>query len=316
MSDRGGVSREARLRAALVLNLGIVVVQVVGGVAAHSLGLLADAGHNLTDVAAVVLSLVAVRWAKRAPNEAKSFGYHRSTVLAAQANAATIIAITAVIGYEAVHRLVHPHPVSGGLVVVVALVALVVNAVAMFLLSERGGDLNMRSARLHMMGDAAASAAVAIAGGVIAASGRFYWLDPFASLVIGLLIAVSAAKLIKQTTDVLLESTPQGLSLDELGTAIENVAGVEQVHDLHVWGLTDEMRVLSAHLVLEGHPTLEEAQAIGMSVKRAISWPFGIAHATLELECEGCVDDGSWCAMTADPFGKDPRHHIITDLRD
>jgi cobalt-zinc-cadmium efflux system protein len=292
------MSRETRLRAALVLNIGIVAVQVIFGFAAHSLGLLADAAHNLTDVAALVLSLVAVRWAKRAPTDEKSFGYHRSTILAAQANAATIIAITAVIAYEAVHRLAHPRPVSGGLVVVVAVIAVGANTMAALVLAERHRDLNMRAVLLHIVGDAIAAAGVALAGVVIVVTGRFSWLDPLVGLAIGLLIAVEAVMLIKRTTDVLLESTPAGLNLDELAAAMEAVGGVEQVHDLHVWGLTDEMRVLSAHIVLDGHPTLEEAQAVGVNVKRAISGPFRIAHATVELECEGCVDDGSWCAIT------------------
>jgi cobalt-zinc-cadmium efflux system protein len=291
------VSREARLRAALVLNAAMVALQVTFGFVAHSLGLLADAGHNLTDVAAVLLSLVAVRWARRAPNEAKSFGYHRATILAAQANAAAIIALTAVIGYEAVHRLVHPRAVSGALVVGVALVALAANGAAAALLVGRDVDLNIRSAILHMAGDAVASAGIAVAGTVILVTGRFYWLDPAMSLAIGVLIAVEAVRLIKQTTDVLLQATPEGLALAELACAMEAVPGVEQVHDLHVWGLTDDMRVLSAHVVLDGHPTLEEAQLVGVAVKQAISRPFHIAHATLELECEGCVDDGSWCAM-------------------
>lgn len=302
--------RELRLRLALGLNIVIVVIQVVFGLAANSLGLLADAGHNLTDAAAVLASLVAVRLARRRPTSERSFGYHRGTVLAAQANAATILAITVLIVYEGIRRIIHPETVSGGVVVVVAVGAAVANVIAALALREghshghgdheddgEEGDLNMRSALLHMAGDALASVGVAIAGAVILLTGRFDRLDPAVSMGIGLLIAYQAWKLMRASADVLLESTPVGLDLNALTSTMATVAGVEQVHDLHVWSLSSEVRALSAHLVLAGHPTLEEAQAVGDAVKCAVTGRFRIAHATLELECETCSDDGDWCAM-------------------
>lgn len=291
------MSRERRLVLALVLNAGIVVAQAVFGLFAHSLGLLADAGHNLTDVAALGLALIAVHWAKRPPTEKRSFGYHRGTILAAQANAAAIIAVTALIGFEAVRRLLHPVHVHGGVVVVVALIAVLFNGVAALILRDRSTDLNMRAAMLHVGADAAASLGVAVAGLVILETGRLYWLDPTASLLIGAMILWEAWLLMRAASDVLLESTPTGIDSAAVSDAMAGVSGVEAVHDLHVWSLSSEVRALSAHLVLAGHPTLEEAQAIGTEVKRAVSGPFRIAHATLELECESCVDDGSWCAV-------------------
>lgn len=303
MPTAGSVAsrRESRLRIAIGLNLVIVAVQVVFGIAAHSLGLLADAGHNLTDVAAVVASLIAVRLARREPTASRSFGYHRGTILAAQLNAATILAITVPIAWEAVRRLLNPQPVSGAVVVVVAAGAFVANLAAALLLREHGHghghDLNMRSAVLHMAGDAVASLGVAVAAAVILFSGRFYWLDPAVSLGIAALIAAQALKLLRDTTDVLLESTPAGLDADELGAAMVEVDGVEGVHDLHAWSLSSEVRALSAHLVLSGHPSLKEAQVVGERVKRAIRSRFAIAHATLELECDSCADEGPWCAM-------------------
>lgn len=156
----------------------------------------------------------------------------------------------------------------------------------------------MRSAILHMAGDTAASLGVAGMGIVIAATGGWYWLDPAISIAIGLLIAVQAWKLLRQTLDVLLESTPDGLDTDALASAIAGVDGVEEVHDLHVWSLASDVRAMSAHLVLDGHPTLEQAQLVGYAAKTAISAPFSISHATFELECESCRDDGSWCTIT------------------
>jgi cobalt-zinc-cadmium efflux system protein len=214
------LSRQRRLALTLAANAAIVAAQVVFGFAAHSLGLLADAGHNLTDVAAVGLSLVAVRWATRAATSTRSYGYHRGTILAALANAASILAVTAFIAVEAIHRLSHPHPVRGALVVMVALGAFAVKAAAAVLLREGHGghghgdgdggvegDLNMRSAVLHMASDAAASLGVAAAGAVILVTGRFLWLDPAVSLGIGVLIAWHAVKLFGASVDVLLEST-------------------------------------------------------------------------------------------------------------
>ena len=133
---------------------------------------------------------------------------------------------------------------------------------------------------------------------MIAATGGWFWLDPAISIAIGALIAVQAWSLLRQTVDVLLESTPHDLDVDGLARAIGAVDGVEEVHDLHVWSLASDVRALSAHLVLEGHPTLEQAQLVGYAAKTTISKPFAIAHATFELECESCRDDGSWCAFT------------------
>jgi cobalt-zinc-cadmium efflux system protein len=292
------VSRSTRLSIAVALNLVLVVAQVVFGLAAHSLGLLSDAGHNLTDVAAVAISLVAVRLARRAPTAALSFGYHRGTILAALANATSILALTVVIVYEAVRRLADPVAVRGGLVVIVALGAFVINGAAALILTEHSSDLNMRSALLHMTGDAIASLGVAGAGLVILLTGRLRWLDPLVSIAIAALIAVQAYRLVVNAAEVLLESTPKDLDLAELSSAMAGVLGVDSVHDLHVWSLSSDVRALSAHLVLSGHPTLEEAQIVGERVKATVGTPFAIAHSTLELECEACEDaDMDPCVM-------------------
>jgi cobalt-zinc-cadmium efflux system protein len=234
----------------------------------------------------------------RSPTEERSFGYHRASILAAQANAASILAITVLIYFEAIRRLLHPEGVTGSIVVWVALIGAVFNGAAVLILHEKTADLNVRSALLHMGGDALAALGVAAAGGIILVTGRFFWLDPAVSIGIGTLIAWQAWRLLKGATEILMESTPPDMELTELTRSMEGVAGVENVHDLHVWSLSSDVRALSAHIVLEGHPSLEEAQAVGDRVKRLVSAPFHIAHATLELECENCVDDGSWCAMS------------------
>jgi len=295
------VSRELRLRLVLGLNVALATALVVGGVVAHSLGLFAAAGDTVTDVGAVLLSLVAVRLARRSPDAQRSFGYHRSTILAAQANAAAILLVCGVIVIEAVRRLQNPPAVHGGTVLVVAGAAAVVNCVAALVLVGDRHDLNMRAVMLDTVGDAAANAGVAAAGAVILVTGSFEWLDPAVSIVIAVVIAARAVRLLLQAADVLLESTPAGLDVDELLSAMGAVDGVDAVHDLHVWSLSSEVRALSAHLVLSGHPTLEEAQVVGDRVRATVGPRYGIAHATLELECESCVqEDGEPCAELLD----------------
>jgi len=302
------VSRSRRLGIALGLNVILVVAQVAFGVFAHSLGLLADAGHNLSDVAAVVVSLVAVRWARRAPTAERSYGYHRGTILAALLNAAMILAATCFIVYEGARRLSSPEPVRGGIVVVVALAAFAINAGAAVVLREQGSDLNMRSALLHMAGDAVASLGVALAGLVILVTGGYFWLDPVVSMAIGVLIAVEAFRLVRHAAEVLLESTPKDVDLDRLMAIMGDLDGVETIHDLHVWSLSSEVRALSAHVVLAGHPTLEEAQVVGERIKTAVGRPFSIAHSTLELECEPCADgEDANCGMDTKLL-VEPRH--------
>jgi cobalt-zinc-cadmium efflux system protein len=284
------MNRTRRLTLSLALNVVLVAVQIVYGLAAHSTGLLADAGHNVTDVAALVLSLVAVRLALRPRSAEHSFGNHRATILAALANAAAIAAVTVVIVFEAIRRLNQPAHVHAGTVVVVAAVALIVNGLAALALRDGTNDLNMRSALLHMFGDALASLAVLISAALLMAYPSASWLDPAAALVVAAIIVYEAAIVFRSSVSVLLESTPADVDLDELTDAMKMVDGVDEVHDLHVWSLSSEMRVLSAHLVLGGHPTLEQAQLVGDQVKCTISRSFSISHSTLELECERCQD--------------------------
>jgi len=292
------MDRSRRLAVSLALNAGLVVVLVVFGVRSHSSGLLADAGHDAVDVGALALSLVAVRLALAPPSSARSFGNHRATILAALANAVLIAAVTVLIVVDSVHRLAHPQSVHAGIVVVVASLAFLVNGAAALVLRDRTDDLNMRGALLHMAGDALASLAVVAGAAALLVDPSATWLDPASALVVAGIIAFQAVGVMRTSVAVLLESTPSDVDLDDLVATMGGVPGVGEVHDLHVWSLSSEMRLLSAHLVLTGHPTLEEAQRVGEHVKAAIAGPYGIAHSTLELECERCLDgDADPCRM-------------------
>ena len=303
------MDRSRRLAISLGLNLGLVVVQVAFGLFARSSGLLADAGHNLADAGALLLSLAAVRLALRPPSAQRSFGNHRATILAALANAALIAVVTALIVIESLYRLAHPTPVRAGVMVVIASLGLIVNGLAALVLRDGTRDLNMRSALLHMAGDALASLAVVIAGVVLLFDSSATWLDPASALVIAAIIVVQAARVFRSSVVVLLESTPADVDPAKLIEAMVAVPGAEEVHDLHIWSLSSEMRVLSAHMVLSGHPTLEEAQVVGERVKEAIAQPFSISHSTLELECERCNDDDDPCRMGAVAPARGSTHH-------
>ncbi len=304
------MDRSRRLAVSLVLTAALVVVEVGFGLVAHSSGLLADAGHNLSDVGALVLSLVAVRLALRPPSAARSFGNHRATILAALANAALIAVVTVLIVIDSVHRFGHPEHVRAGLVIVVASFGLVVNGLAAVVLRDGSNDLNMRAAMVHMAGDALASLAVVAAAVVLVFVPSATWLDPVSALVVAAVIVVQAVRVFASSIAVLLESTPSDLDLAELTAAMAAVPGVGEVHDLHVWSLSSEMRVLSAHMVLTGHPTLEEAQLVGDRVKATIAGPFEIAHSTLELECERCNDDEDPCRMESASISTHSHGHL------
>jgi cobalt-zinc-cadmium efflux system protein len=284
------VTRDRRLVLAIGLNVVIVVVQVVFGIVAHSLGLLSDAGHNLTDVAAIGMSLMAVRMARRSPTQRLSYGFHRSEVLVAQANAAIILLATGFIGFEAIRRLMSTREVHGGTVVAAAAAALMANAVAALILARDAHDLNMRSALLHLAGDAVASAGVVVAGLVIWLTKGTYWLDPAVSLAIGAVLAYRAVRLLGATTAVLMESTPEGMDIGTIADAVRSVDGVEEAHDIHVWSLSSDLHALSAHVVLSGSPTLAEAQAMAARIKELLEDRFAIGHATIEAECDSCLD--------------------------
>ncbi|MGD0982371.1 MAG: cation diffusion facilitator family transporter [Acidimicrobiales bacterium] len=285
------MTRSRRLVLALVVDLVLVAAEATGGVFARSTGLVATAGHDLADAAALGLALVATRLALRPATASRSFGYHRATILAALANATAIVVVGIGVLALGVYRIAHPAHVHGALVVIVAAAGLLGNAVAAVLLREHTTDLNFKAVALHFTGDAAAALGVIVAGTVILATGRFEVIDPIVALLITLLIGAEAWRLVRASLDVLLESTPPDLDVAALASAISGIEGVTAVHDLHCWSLSSEVRALSAHVVLDGHPSLEEAQVVGERVKLSVQNRFHVAHATLEMECEPCAED-------------------------
>ncbi len=265
----------------IALNLGFVVAEWVAGMMAGSLALLADAGHNLSDVLGLVLAWTAYALGRRKPCGIFTYGLGRTSILAALFNALLLIAAIGALGWEAVKRLAEPTPVATGTVMAVAGLGIAVNtATALLFLKGRKTDLNLRGAFLHMAMDALVSVGVVVAGFLVARTG-WNWLDPAVSLAIGFLILAGTWSLLRDALRLILDGVPYGLEVSALRTFLEAQPGVREVHDLHVWALSTTENALSAHLVVE--PTLVPDPFLAR-MTRELHDRFDIDHATLQLE--------------------------------
>ena len=274
------------LRIALVLTAALLVVEVIGGFLSNSIALLADAGHMLTDVAALALALF-VAWFSRQPSSPqKTFGYLRWEILAAFVNGATLLLISAWILWEAIIRLRAPEPVSGGLMLAVAVSGLVVNIIAArVLVRSSSHNLNARGAYLHVLGDLLASVGTVAAAIAIRYTG---WLaaDPVASILTTVLIMRGAWQLVRESVDILLESTPAHIPMPAVRSQLEAIPGIESVHDLHVWAVTPAVVAMSAHCIVR-EP--EQHQHVLGHIHDAMRL-FGIEHVTIQLERDEMLD--------------------------
>ncbi len=267
-----------------------VIVEIIAGIRAHSLALLADAGHNFTDALALVLAAIAVFIQTRPPNEVKTYGYHRAGVLAAFVNALTLIAISLWIFYESWQRLLHPEPVAEWTMLVVAGLGLVVNASIMAGLHRDRHDLNIRAAFIHMLGDALGSAGIMI-GAVLIYFTKWQGIDPLLSLLIGILIIWSAWGIIKESLNILLEGLPQGLELNSVIAEMGKVTGVIDVHDVHIWTLGTNAHALSCHIQIADMPP-SESESILKEINEVLCG-YHIHHTTVQFEHAKCESECS-----------------------
>jgi cobalt-zinc-cadmium efflux system protein len=294
MHAHGGGEKTSRiLRVSLVVTAAYIVLLVVAGIRAHSLALLSEAGHNLSDFFALLLSLTAVYLQSRPPSSTKTYGYHRAGVLAALVNAVSLVAVSAFIFYEAFRRLQNPQHVHAGVMISVAAAGVAMNGVIALLLYRAGRDVNIRSALLHEIGDTLSTGAVIVGGCIIMATGR-YWIDPVLSVAIGVLILWSGFGIVRETLNILLEGTPRGIKLEQVEAAMREIEGVNDVHDLHVWNIGSETRALSCHISIADIPP-SVSERILRDLKECLRHDFHIAHTTIQFEnavCEvahGCV---------------------------
>ena len=282
---------------ALVITLAFVFVEIAAGLYSNSLALLTDAAHNFTDALALALSWWALRLTSQPANPKRTYGYHRAGILVALVNSTTLALIAIGIFYEAYHRFVNPPEVGADVLISVGSLAVVINVVTA-LMVRRGAenDLNIRAAFLHLMGDVLSTAGAVGAGVLIRFTG---WnrLDPLVSVLIGFLILWNAWGIIREAINILMESTPTDIDMEQMVTDIQAVEGVRGVHDLHVWSITGNMRTLSAHLVTDDM-SISEGANVQSQVNELLYQNYGVAHATLQLECEGCNPALLYCDLT------------------
>src|SRR5450432_2117095 len=288
------------LRLAFFLSLLIVAAEVGGGLLAHSLALLSDAGHALTDIFALGLAWFATVQAERPANARKTFGYHRVGILAALINAITLILVTIWIFYEAVQRFQHPEPIQPLFMFASAAIGITINLYIGVGLNKEKENLNAKAAALHVFGDVGASVGVILAGLVILFTG---WtpMDPILSIGIAVLIAVGAWRIVRETTDILLEATPNEINLSALVDDMKLIPEVDNVHDVHVWSITSGMYALSAHVQTANLP-LDQCAPILLGLETMLRDRYHIGHSTLQFECYEhpgtCSEiDGLYCQM-------------------
>lgn len=289
--------RSSRLFLSLAITLGFVFFEAVSGIYANSLALLTDAAHNLTDVIALALSWHAIRLALRPANAQRTFGYHRAGILIAFVNAASLGGVAILVGIEAFHRFQQPLMVKSELMTITSGLAFVINLVTAWIIKKDShADLNLRSAYIHLMGDVLSTLGAFAAGIAIIFTG-LNWLDPLTSLLIVLIILWNAWKILKESSVILLEGTPSDIELSSLVQSIKDIPGVLDVHDLHVWSITNEMRSLSVHIVTEDMP-LSHAAVLQNQIQGILEEQFQIYHATIQLECQSCDPAYLYCNLT------------------
>jgi cobalt-zinc-cadmium efflux system protein len=275
------------LKITLVLVLVIMAAEVVGGLLSNSLALLSDAGHMLTDALALVLSLFAIMLARRPANPKRTFGYYRVEILAAFANGAVLILLSAYIFFEAIQRFSDKPEIKGPLMLVVAIIGLAANLVGMALLRQGSKhSINVRAAFWHIIGDTMSSVGVIIGAIIIYITG-WTLIDPILAMAIALVILFGAWRIVKEAVDILLESVPKDIKMEEVLAAVKRIDGVEDLHEVHIWTLTSGIHALSAHLKIADQKVSESGEILAR-VTDMLAHEYNISHTTLQMECEDC----------------------------
>jgi cobalt-zinc-cadmium efflux system protein len=298
-----------RMQRVLLISLAATLCYVVAtfyfGLRAHSLALISESGHNLSDMLAIGLSFVAVYFQRRPATDQKTFGYQRAGVLAAFVNALTLIVLAAWIALSAIHRLYAPVAVQPRLMMYVAAAGVLMNGAIAALLWKFSGDVNIRSVFLHMLGDTLSTAAVIAGGAGILVTGAS-WLDPALSLLIAGMIAWSSASIVRETLNILLEGTPLSLSLADIRSAVSAVPGVLDVHDLHVWSLGSSSHALASHVTIGEMPVSGSATILD-AINCALRDRFHITHTTIQFEIIGC-ETTHGCSAPPEPEAAHAHH--------
>lgn len=275
------------LKITLVIVLVVMVAEVVGGILSNSLALISDAGHMLTDALALGLSLFAFALARRPATSTRTYGYHRAEIMAALANGAVLILVSAYIFYEAYQRFFDSSAVETSLMLVTAGIGLLANLVGILVLRKSShGSLNVKAAFWHIIGDTLSSVGVIIAGIIILFT-DWYIVDPILAVIIGCVILWGAFRIVREAADILLESVPGHIRIEDVTVAIRKIPGVKDLHDVHIWTITSGIYALSAHLKIEDQ-MVSESNTIVARVHELLAADYNITHTTLQLECDSC----------------------------
>ena len=267
----------------IALNFLFVLIEVIVGLNIHSLSLLSDAGHNLADVASLALSLLAYKLMKVKPNEIYTYGYRKSTILVALFNAVVLLVSIGAITYEALHRFLNPEPLPGFTIAIVAGTGIVINTVtALMFLRDKDKDINVKSAYLHLLSDALVSVAL-VAGGILIYYTNWYWVDPVLSLIVVIVILISTWQLLRSSLRLSLDAVPENVDMEKIRSGILNIAGVKDIHHIHVWGVSTTLNALTAHIVVDEKASMNELEKIKKVVKHELEH-LNIHHSTLEFE--------------------------------
>jgi len=286
------------LQISLLFTLAYIALLVVAGIRAHSLALLSEAGHNLSDFFALLLSWGAAYLSGRSPDARKTFGYNRAGVLAAFVNGLTLVFVSFYIWYEAFHRLLNPVEVHAGLMIWVAAAGVLLNGGIALLLMRGKRDINMRSALIHEIGDTLSTAAVIVGGIAIAYTGQ-HWIDPALSVGIGVMILWSSIGIIRESLNILLEGIPSGMDLERIQACICEIPGVNSVHDLHVWSIGSDTHSLSVHVGI-ADMRASESEELLRQIRESLSSRFHIHHTTIQFEYAIC-DVAHGCVIPVSP---------------
>ncbi|MDD5512366.1 MAG: cation diffusion facilitator family transporter [Candidatus Omnitrophica bacterium] len=282
--------KESRLMISAGLNFATTVAQIIGGILSGSLSLLSDALHNLSDTAALVISLFAIRVAKRKNTASQTFGYKRAEILAALFNACVLVIVSIFLFKEAVARFIHPQPINSVLMLSVAVVGLIANIISVFLLkSHAHEDLNVRAAYVHLFSDFLSSLAV-IAGAIVILLFKAYWVDPVLTILIGVYVLREGYKIVGESTHILMQHVPKGMDLKEVQRKIESINGIKDIHHAHLWAVTERDVHFEAHVNVSYDMPVSETCVLVKQVEDMLKKNFAITHVTLQVEFDSCRD--------------------------
>ncbi len=295
--SHGTPGAATKLKYGLIITAVILALEITGGILSNSLALLSDAGHVFADGIALALSWYGVRQAERPSSGRMTFGYHRVGVIIAIVNAVSILAIAAIILFEAYQRFFQQPEINSVLMLIIAVVGLAANIfVASWLHNEQKGSLNIKSAFWHAMGDALASFGV-IVGAIIIMLTKLYWIDAAVSILIGLIIIFAAWGIFKEGMRILLEAVPGDINIKEVQKAMRGIPAVKDVHDLHVWSISSNLHAMSCHVLIDDC-TVSQAESVRQQIEDMLREKFGIGHTTVQTECTQCNNGDLLCRMT------------------